>query len=107
MKYDIDKIQLRNDWVLLEIEKYSNYGEESGLAVPVYKKYKEYCTVLKVGPGRKNKKGEVIPLCVKPGDKVYISNPAIATIIGEDGNKVYGLFPEPFIDLKYFEENER
>ncbi len=47
-----------------------------GLIIPDSAKEKpEQGTVVAVGPGRRNEKGERAPLDVKPGDRVYFKKP--------------------------------
>lgn len=62
------------DNVLIESVK----GEEktkSGIILPdsASKERPEQGTVIAVGPGKKNKKGEIIPVSIKEGQKVLFS----------------------------------
>lgn len=68
------KIQPLADHVLIESIK----GEEktkSGILLPdtAAKERPEQGTIIAVGPGKKNKEGNVIALSVKPGQKVLFS----------------------------------
>ena len=67
-------IQPLADYVLIESIK----GEEktkSGIFLPdtAEKEKPEKGTIVAVGPGKKNKEGTIIPVSVKPGQKVLFS----------------------------------
>jgi len=67
-------IQPLADYVLIESIK----GEEktkSGIFLPdtAEKEKPEQGTIVAVGPGKKNKEGTIIPVSVKPGQKVLFS----------------------------------
>ena len=68
------KIQPLADYVLIESTK----GEEktkSGIILPdtAEKEKPEQGTVVAVGPGKRNKDGNVVALSVRPGQKVLFS----------------------------------
>ncbi len=68
------KIKPLSDYVLIEPDK-EETKTKSGLFLPdtADKDKPEQGTVIAVGPGRKNTKGDVIPLEIKVGDKVLFT----------------------------------
>lgn len=87
-----------NDWVLFELKK---EDEEVVNGIIIQKRghaYTNYGTVLRVGPGRRNHKGILLPMAVKPGDVVYISNLGRCEYIKNDEGRILALCPEPLID---------
>jgi chaperonin GroES len=80
------KITPLSDHILIEPVK----GEEktkSGILLPdtAEKKGPEQGSVIAVGPGRKNEEGRIIPIEVKPGQKVLFNKG-----YGPDEIKIYG-----------------
>jgi chaperonin GroES len=87
-----------NDWVLFELQKQE---EEIVNGIIIQRKgnaYTRHGKVLKVGPGRRNRKGVLLPMDVKPGDTVYISNLGRCEYIKNDEGRILALCPEPLID---------
>ncbi|MDD5606397.1 MAG: co-chaperone GroES [Candidatus Pacebacteria bacterium] len=68
------KIKPLADYVLIEPDK-EETKTESGILLPetADKEKPEQGTIIAVGPGRKNKAGNVIPLEIKIGDKVLFT----------------------------------
>jgi Co-chaperonin GroES (HSP10) len=68
------KIQPCADNVLLESVK-AEEKTKSGILLPdsASKERPEQGKVIAVGPGKKNKKGEIIPVSIKTGQKVLFS----------------------------------
>ncbi len=68
------KIKPLSDYVLIEPDQ-EETKTESGIFLPetADKEKPEQGTVIAVGPGRKNKSGNSIPLEVKTGDKVLFT----------------------------------
>jgi chaperonin GroES len=68
------KINPCADYVLIESVK-SEEKTKSGIILPdsASKERPEQGKVVAVGPGKKNKKGEIVPVSIKAGDKVLFS----------------------------------
>jgi chaperonin GroES len=68
------KIKPLADYVLIESIK-EEEKTKSGIILPdtVEKEKPEQGKIVAVGPGKKNKKGELIPMSVEPGQKVLFS----------------------------------
>ena len=68
-----------NDRVLVRPLSQEEMGRTTsfGIIIPetVDKKKPDQGTVVAVGPGKRNDRGERMPLEVKPGDRVYFSKP--------------------------------
>jgi chaperonin GroES len=68
-----------NDRVLVQPLSQEEMGRTTsfGIIIPetVDKKKPDQGTVVAVGPGKRNDRGERMPLEVKPGDRVYFSKP--------------------------------
>ena len=94
----VDRIFPVKDWVLIEVFK---EDEEiiRGIIIPKRgHKFTNYGKVLKVGPGRKNNKGIVLPMELKIGDVVYISNLGRCEFVKNDEDRTLILCAEPLID---------
>jgi len=101
----IDKIELRKDYVLLELERYGGIEEHAGGIYSITtKRFKEIAKVLKVGKGRYTRKGNFIKTELKPGDKVYLANPAKCEFVCKKGDKLIGICPEGLIDAVVVED---
>lgn len=94
----VDKIKPIQDWVLIEVFR---QDEEiiRGLIIPKGgRKLTNYGKVLKVGRGRVNRKGVLLPMELKVGDTVYIGNLGKCDFVRNDENRVLLLCAEPLID---------
>lgn len=93
----VDRINPMKDWVLIEVKR---AGEEliRGIILPDRGKLTNYGTVLKVGPGRKNRKGVVMPMELKVGDTVYIANLGRCDFVKNDEDRYLILCAEPLIE---------
>jgi len=81
------------DQVLVRREN-ENFEKVSpgGIVIPdIYRKVSLFGTVEAVGPGKRNKKGERLPVSVRVGDKVVLSiyNGQLIQIDGVDYNVVH------------------
>jgi len=104
----IKKVKVRKDWVLLEFEKYNGeeYKTKEGISIPTNKIFKEFAKVVKVGPGRYNNKGVFIENQLKPGDTVYLTNPARCDFISPINGRYFAFCPEPLIDAVVEESDD-
>ena len=103
-----ESIKPQKDWVLIEAIQTS---EEviNGIIIPQnYQKFSNYARVLKVGPGRKNKKGILIPMELKVGDIVFVANLAKYENVKCEGMSERFLFlaAEPLIEGVVSNEGE-
>ncbi len=92
-----DRVTPVKDWVLIEVFK---AGEEfiRGIIIPDKGKLTNYGKVLKVGPGRVNRKGVRLPMDLKVGDIVYIANLGRCEWVKNDENRYILLCAEPLIE---------
>jgi chaperonin GroES len=76
-----------NKIVVKEIKEEKSPG---GIIMPVIQdnKFTAYGVVLAAGPGRVSESGQVLPVCVKEGDKVTISL-NVTTTMKVDGGEVW------------------
>lgn len=74
-----------NENVVLKKEKVLNQTA-SGIVLSQKEEETEYATVLAVGEGTKNEKGEIVPVCVKAGEKVIYKSysPTKIKVDGEE-----------------------
>jgi len=75
MTETLDQLELIEDKILIELDKIPE-KTQSGIYLPDSVKELEKglrATVLAVGPGLKDDDGELIPMHVKPGDRIIVS----------------------------------
>lgn len=82
--------------VVVELVKDEQKTTKSGIVLPdnVEKKEQTKGTVIAVGPGKLNDKGERSPMSVKVGDKVLFSKPWSDDKKIEEGEKKYFIVSE-------------
>lgn len=73
-----------SDYVVLE--KVPSEKKVGSIVLTSEKKQGNVATVIAVGPGKKNEKGELLPISVKPGEKV-IYREYSGTDYEEEGHK--------------------
>lgn len=72
-KIEIDKIHPLNDRIVVERVK-SEETTSGGIIIPESAQEKPFFgTVIAVGPGKMNEKGEIVPVRLKIGDKVMFT----------------------------------
>lgn len=89
MKESKVNMQLLGDRVLVRPEE-AMKKTASGILIPDAAKQEKATrgVVLAVGPGRMNDDGKVLPMSLKPGQKVYF-NPGWDSELEIDGEKLY------------------
>jgi co-chaperonin GroES (HSP10) len=97
----IEKINPVKDWCLVEIKdgKTEKIGD---IILPETNRFlSDYAVVLKVGPGRRSlKTGEILPMELKIGDVIYVSNFSRFERVKNPDKRFLFLVPEPLVDGK-------
>lgn len=95
------KIEALHDHVLIKPEKKTTVTE-SGIHIPdttaADRRGPACGTVIKVGPGKQNAKGELVPVPVSPGDLVYYMQGQLQTV--KLGGESFVMVPSPEILLR-------
>ena len=103
---NLETLKPHKDWVLIEAIQDS---EEviNGLIIPrSYQKFSKYAKVLAVGPGRRNKKGVLLPMELKVGDIVFIVNLVKCENVKNDEGRFLFMAAEPLIEGVLCNETE-